>query len=538
MKSKENRKFFTLILIFVFGIIILSSSQNLVFGITGDNLMTKNDIQSIKFCKNGIYEGELPDGNYVLTIEKRTNEYCLLKTFSSTHGDIITSECNVPFDDLRKLDGWYGNAGFPRLSDGISFTQYCQMDVVPAEFRDSASIKTKNTPNEFLTYSMEKMIESKDNMMTVFCTIIKECDKNILETIEPLQRHPDYILLTDGELFEKMTLDAIQTQDKYDELSLDYTSLDYMELYTNEKNIDPKLMNDLKKITDLQYESMNNLSLIISELQYREYVFHPMFTNEKECLKVPYIEFPEIEMPNVNYSESELLKWSYENKQKIIQYNEFTDWFYGENYENISSLDDRNEIKNLRIILNNFEESISKFEENQSLENLENLKKTLSNIDNVSEDYVGKFLLISFDVSEDHKELMITVSIETEGYLESNFIEKCLEDYLSELISENNIQKVDASNSQLSAPIIFSSYSAETQYISPEESEYGLVNSGLPELVIEKLSLKQQLSGDVLPENISCRNGLELIFKLSNDSPICVKLETSEKLIQRGWASQ
>jgi len=38
--------------------------------------------------------------------------------------------------------------------------------------------------------------------------------------------------------------------------------------------------------------------------------------------------------------------------------------------------------------------------------------------------------------------------------------------------------------------------------------------------------------------SISCKIGLELVFKPSNDSPACVKYSTAEKLIERGWTSR
>lgn len=47
--------------------------------------------------------------------------------------------------------------------------------------------------------------------------------------------------------------------------------------------------------------------------------------------------------------------------------------------------------------------------------------------------------------------------------------------------------------------------------------------------------LKQILDG-TLPENVTCTEGLEIIQKLSNGFPACVKPSSVEKLIQRGWA--
>ena len=50
------------------------------------------------------------------------------------------------------------------------------------------------------------------------------------------------------------------------------------------------------------------------------------------------------------------------------------------------------------------------------------------------------------------------------------------------------------------------------------------------------LSLKHQIKQGIEPMNVICKEGLELIFKSSNNSPACVKPKTAEKLIERGWA--
>ena len=47
--------------------------------------------------------------------------------------------------------------------------------------------------------------------------------------------------------------------------------------------------------------------------------------------------------------------------------------------------------------------------------------------------------------------------------------------------------------------------------------------------------LKQFKSG-MSANNVTCNQGLELIFKAEDGSPTCVKSETAQKLIERGWA--
>ncbi len=49
-------------------------------------------------------------------------------------------------------------------------------------------------------------------------------------------------------------------------------------------------------------------------------------------------------------------------------------------------------------------------------------------------------------------------------------------------------------------------------------------------------SPKQQIANGVLPKDVICKEGLELIFKSTDGTPACVKPETAKKLIERGWA--
>ncbi len=58
-------------------------------------------------------------------------------------------------------------------------------------------------------------------------------------------------------------------------------------------------------------------------------------------------------------------------------------------------------------------------------------------------------------------------------------------------------------------------------------------SSSEPEILSQLPPLKQ-ISKGILPENVTCKEGLKLIFK-QNNSPACVKPSTAEKLIERGW---
>ena len=51
------------------------------------------------------------------------------------------------------------------------------------------------------------------------------------------------------------------------------------------------------------------------------------------------------------------------------------------------------------------------------------------------------------------------------------------------------------------------------------------------------ISPKMQIFCEVPPDMVRCNVGLQLIFKSTDGSPACVKPETAEKLIERGWAT-
>jgi hypothetical protein len=46
----------------------------------------------------------------------------------------------------------------------------------------------------------------------------------------------------------------------------------------------------------------------------------------------------------------------------------------------------------------------------------------------------------------------------------------------------------------------------------------------------------KQISAGIIPENVTCKDNYELIFKSVDNSPACVQPLTAQKLIERGWA--
>jgi hypothetical protein len=59
---------------------------------------------------------------------------------------------------------------------------------------------------------------------------------------------------------------------------------------------------------------------------------------------------------------------------------------------------------------------------------------------------------------------------------------------------------------------------------------------GLSDILPKIESPLKQFKSGVTANNVTCNQGLELIFKEEDDSPACVKSNTAPKLTERGWA--
>ncbi len=72
------------------------------------------------------------------------------------------------------------------------------------------------------------------------------------------------------------------------------------------------------------------------------------------------------------------------------------------------------------------------------------------------------------------------------------------------------------------------------------EEEEMMMEEEEEEMMMEKkiMSPIQQMKSGVAPADVTCKGGLELIFKAIDGSAACVKPSSVEKLIQTGWTSQ
>ena len=79
------------------------------------------------------------------------------------------------------------------------------------------------------------------------------------------------------------------------------------------------------------------------------------------------------------------------------------------------------------------------------------------------------------------------------------------------------------------------------QIVEYEESglEINIDNNPMAEkedkIINSKLSPLKQIVNGISPENVSCKEGMQLVFKNTYNSTACVKSTTIDKLIERGW---
>lgn len=55
--------------------------------------------------------------------------------------------------------------------------------------------------------------------------------------------------------------------------------------------------------------------------------------------------------------------------------------------------------------------------------------------------------------------------------------------------------------------------------------------------ILSSSAPRKQIANGILPENIICKFGFDLVFKSSNGKPVCIKHSTVEKLAERGWTT-
>ena len=77
----------------------------------------------------------------------------------------------------------------------------------------------------------------------------------------------------------------------------------------------------------------------------------------------------------------------------------------------------------------------------------------------------------------------------------------------------------------------------EASVLTTDDSMSPIITISKPILTNDVMSPRMQVEQGIASSDVICTEGLQLIFKSSDNSPACVKPQTAEKLIQRGWVS-
>ena len=112
-------------------------------------------------------------------------------------------------------------------------------------------------------------------------------------------------------------------------------------------------------------------------------------------------------------------------------------------------------------------------------------------------------------------------------------------DLIQKFYGQYDITILDVIKSQKNAQVceavgcLFGTY----HLLIPEEGSEKFQNIDFKQMVFKTIpSPKKQIKIGINPNDVTCNEGLELIFKSTDGSPACVKPKTAEKLIERGWA--
>jgi len=151
----------------IFGLLITVMSVGMIFllnqessAMTPPNVMTQQDIESVKKCQVGhyegafssgsVFEGVVSSGHYSITIEKNESGICYMKTYSkSVHYrgigqdpvNELSYRCAIPLEQLEKFNGWTDHDSTPdEFSYFYPFCEQAPIGTIHAIFLSVDSI--------------------------------------------------------------------------------------------------------------------------------------------------------------------------------------------------------------------------------------------------------------------------------------------------------------------------------------------------------------------------------------------------------------
>lgn len=110
-----------------------------------------------------------------------------------------------------------------------------------------------------------------------------------------------------------------------------------------------------------------------------------------------------------------------------------------------------------------------------------------------------------------------------------------LEQRMAELWSES--KGIVEESGEIAIELRKRGYDVEASVLTTHDSMSPIIKISKPIFTTDVMPPSMQAKQGVASSDVICKDGLELIFKSSDNSPACVKPATAEKLIERSWAN-
>lgn len=367
----------------------------------------------------------------------------------------------------------------------------------------SLNLSFADTDN--LLFEELEMEKYSEDYSRIFCMMASMYDYS-LESCESLPgaAQPQYTGLSNVEVLEKFFQSTYENSKLLEEQPI----FDINDISLPEEQMIQKFKQDMIMMNNIIHE----LSSGISELEYRGFEFKPVKFFDDNCNLIDDLVIlePELQLPKHTASEFEIYKWIADYDEILDQYILLLRWQVGGDFENVMSEDDKLILSEYLTAIEKLDETVTKLNEKRTAINLQVVRSALNDIEEVPEKYESEWIHSIVDFDEESFEILIQTSLEQENFYEYQD-SGCLETSTIQVF-DNDSQLPQIEETQMEHSLQFVEYKVNS-FPSPRiQFEYG-----------------------VSAENVSCNEGYESLMRPNLESSVCVKHNTTEKLLERGW---
>ena len=355
--------------------------------------------------------------------------------------------------------------------------------------------------------------EYGEDMTRLFCLLLATGDLEPCSEI-PSNANPEFSGISNVQFLEKFfhfshdaTLETLELEISSDDFWL---SDDYSEEVWNQK-----FVSQMKKVNQIIHE----FTSYTEELQYRGFVFEPLYFFDESC-EVQYnvlLHEPEPSFPQSKAPEIEIIKWLIEDKDKFNEWVLMVNWELGDNLSNVESDLDKEFFSEFNTVVSNLDVRIRDYQENRNQQSLDQLRIAIEKLEKFSEENKEITILSEIYFDDEIDSLDIRTQKISENYFGS-FDSEC-----REKISDDKVREIMTDTEILNATHEKAALTDSLEYI-----EYKMEDPPSPKI---------QSSYGILPDSVACKENFQLILKPNLESSACVSSQTNSVLIQRGWIS-